>query len=212
MMAVFDRLLSAYPALSACADELDKAFGLLRQTYIGGGRVYVCGNGGSAADCQHITGELMKGFLKKRPVSFPPGIRAALSAETAGLLEQTLQGALPCHSLTAETPLITALCNDISADIVFAQQIYGYGRPGDCLICVSTSGDALNVCLAAELAGAMGLHTVALTGRVGGKLAGLCSAAVRVPADATPEVQELHLPVYHALCQALEEAFFHDGA
>ena len=209
-MKALERLLTAYPALAVCADGIEKAFDTLRRTYAGGGRVYLCGNGGSAADCQHITGELMKGFVKKRPVSFPPGIRAALTDETAGLLEGKLQGALPCHSLTAETSLITALCNDISADIVFAQQIYGYGRPGDCLVCLSTSGGAVNVCLAAELAGAMGLHTVALTGRGGGKLAGLCSVSVRVPADATPDVQALHLPVYHALCEGLEEELYHD--
>ena len=211
-MKVFDRLFTAYPALTVCADDISKAFALLRRTYADGGRVYVCGNGGSAADCLHITGELMKGFVKKRPVSFPPEIRAALPAETACLLEQKLQGALPCHSLTAETALITALCNDVSPDMIFAQQIYGYGRKGDCLVCISTSGGAVNVCLAAELAGALGLHTVALTGRGGGKLAGLCSAAVRVPAAATPEVQQWHLPVYHALCEALEEAFYHDDA
>jgi len=184
------------------------AFELMRDTLKADNRIYVCGNGGSAADCQHITGELMKGFLLKRPVNFSKHITNKLSSETAALLSEKLQGALPCHSLTTETALITALSNDISADIVFAQQVYGYGRKGDCLICISTSGNAANVCLAAELGAAMGLGTIALTGYSGGKLAGLCDVAVKVPSDSTPQVQEYHLPVYHALCAELERYFF----
>ena len=207
-MNIFEKLIAAYPPLLACLPDIEDAFALLHQTFEEGGRVYVCGNGGSAADSLHITGELMKGFLKKRPVTFTPETAARLSPETAAALSGKLQGALPCHSLTAETALITALCNDISADIIFAQQIYGYGRKGDCLIGISTSGNARNVCLAAELAGAMGLRTIGLTGRDGGKLAALCGAAIRVPAGSTPEIQEFHLPVYHALCAALEDLFF----
>lgn len=185
-----------------------KAFDILRQTYENGGRVYICGNGGSAADCQHIVGELMKGFEKKRPISFADDIRSKLSTETSEYLESILQGALPAHSLTSESSLITALCNDTAADIVFAQQIYGYGKAGDTLICISTSGNAKNVCLAAELAHAMGLSTIALTGRSGGKLVGLCDLAVCVPSDRTAEIQELHLPFYHTLCREIESCFF----
>ena len=146
--------------------------------------------------------------MKKRLVRLPQGVAEKLSPETAALLSGKLQGALPAHSLTAEASLITALCNDVDADIIYAQQIYGYGKPGDSLVGISTSGNARNVCLAAELARAAGINTIALTGRAGGKLAGLCDVSIRVPADSTPEVQELHLPVYHALCAALESCFF----
>ena len=207
-MEIFDKLIKTFPALSVCLPDIQRAFETLRDTYTGGKRVYVCGNGGSAADSLHITGELMKGFLKKRPVTLSPEIALKLSPETKARMESQLQAALPCHSLMAETALLTAISNDVSAEMVFAQQVYGYGKPGDCLIAISTSGSAANVCLAAELAGAMGLRTLGLTGRGGGKLAGLCGVSVRVPADETPLIQELHLPVYHALCAALEEGFF----
>jgi D-sedoheptulose 7-phosphate isomerase len=207
-MTVLDKLTANCPALEECRADIRKAYDLLYKTFSGGGRAYVCGNGGSASDCMHITGELMKGFLKKREVILPPDVADKLTPRVRTLLSEKLQGALPCHSLVSETALITALCNDISSDIVFAQQVFGYGRPGDCLIAISTSGEAENVCLAAELARAMMMDTVALTGRNGGRLAALCGASVRVPADTTAEVQEYHLPVYHALCAALEDALF----
>jgi D-sedoheptulose 7-phosphate isomerase len=207
-MTHIDKLLQAYPDLMLCKEALNQAFAVLYETVASGGRIYVCGNGGSAADCQHIVGELMKGFLLKRPVKIPPDVKQKLSRETFDFLSGTLQGAIPCHSLTAETALITALSNDISADIVFAQQIYGYGRKGDALVAISTSGNAVNVCLAAELATAMGLRTVVLTGLNGGKLKNLCEVVIQVPSDSTPRIQEYHLPVYHALCAALEESFF----
>ncbi|MCL2527995.1 MAG: SIS domain-containing protein [Defluviitaleaceae bacterium] len=207
-MEHINKLITAYPALSNCKDDITKAYTQMRETLASGNRIYVCGNGGSAADCQHITGELMKGFLLKRPVSLPEDITKKMSPETTALLSSKLQSALPCHSLTTETSLITALCNDISADIIFAQQIYGYGRKGDCLVCISTSGNAANVCLAAELGAAMGLCTVALTGQGGGKLSLLCDTTVKAPADKTPQIQEYHLPIYHALCADLEAFFF----
>jgi len=207
-MINIDELLTAHPALVPCGDSIREAFALLREAITSGGRIYVCGNGGSSADCQHIVGELMKGFLLKRPVSFTEKIAGALSPDTRALLSVKLQGAIPCHSLTSETALITALTNDISADVIFAQQIYGYGRKGDAFIAISTSGNAKNVCLAAELASAMGLRTLALTGQSGGRLIHLCDVSIRVPSDATPKIQEYHLPIYHALCAELEVAFF----
>jgi D-sedoheptulose 7-phosphate isomerase len=207
-MSYIKNLISDYPALAPCEKDIRHAYTLLRETVASDGRIYVCGNGGSAADALHIVGELMKGFLLKRPVTFPPEIASNLSPPSRTLLLGKLQGAIPAHSLTSETALITALCNDVSADIAFAQQVYGYGKKGDCLIAISTSGNAKNVCLAAELAAAMGLRTIALTGKSGGTLAGLCAASVRVPSDSTPKIQEYHVPLYHALCAELEEAFF----
>jgi len=207
-MTHFKDLANAYPSLSDCIRDITMAYERIKQTYHDNCRVYVCGNGGSEADARHITGELMKGFEKKRPATFDEAIRRKMDVSTALLLEQKLQGALPCHSLCSESALISALVNDIDADIIFAQQIYGYGRTGDSLICISTSGNATNVCLAAELAGAMGLHTIALTGSSGGKLAGLCDVSIKVPAESTAQVQEYHLPIYHALCRAVEDYFF----
>ncbi|MDR1692207.1 MAG: SIS domain-containing protein [Oscillospiraceae bacterium] len=193
---------------SAENTALDDAITACIRAFEKGGTLYICGNGGSAADCQHIVGELMKGFQMKRPVSLPVKVRGSLSPETAVRLESSLQGALPAHALTVETALISALCNDIDADVVYAQQIYGYGKPGDVLLCISTSGNAENVVLAAELAKAMGLTVVALTGRDGGKLAALCNIVIRAEADTTAEVQQRHLPMYHRLCREVEAWFY----
>jgi len=209
-MEILEKLITDNPPLAVCANDINNAFSLLHETIKSGGCVYVCGNGGSAADCQHIVGEMMKGFLKKRQVKLSHGIINKLTPDTADFLSANLQGAMPCHALTVETALITALCNDVSADIVFAQQIYGYGKSSDCLISISTSGNAVNVCLAAELAAAMGLKTIAMVGQSGGKLSGLCDVAIQVPSDITFKVQEFHLPIYHALCAALEDVFFSD--
>jgi len=207
-MQIIKNLITDYPALSPCENDINKAYAFLHETVANGSCVYVCGNGGSASDCQHIVGEMMKGFLKKRPVTLAPQVLAKLSTESAEFLSAKLQGAMPCHALTVETALITALCNDVSADIIFAQQVYGYCKPGDCVICISTSGNAVNVCLAAELAGAMGIKTIAMTGQDGGKLATLCNVALKAPSDITLKTQEYHLPIYHALCAAVEDAFF----
>jgi D-sedoheptulose 7-phosphate isomerase len=203
-----DEMLNRYPALAVNAEEIKNALTLLYETVTAGGRVYVCGNGGSAADAQHIVGELMKGFLSKRPVTLPADIARKLSPASRTFLEESLQGAIPAHSLTGEAALVSALINDVSADMIFAQQVYGYGRAGDVLICISTSGNARNVCLAAELAAAMGMRTLALTGKSGGSLAPLCELSIRVPSQATYEIQEYHLPVYHALCADLEANLF----
>ena len=207
-MSHLTQLIADYPALAPCAGAIEAAFTALRDTITNGGRIYVCGNGGSAADCQHITGEMMKGFLKKRPVTLSPQVMAGLSPQTAQYLSANLQGAIPCHSLTTETALISAITNDTAGDMPFAQQVYGYCRPGDTLIAISTSGNAQNVCLAAELATAMGVKTIALTGEKGGKLATVSTIAIQAPSQSTPKIQEYHLPIYHALCAAVEAHFF----
>jgi D-sedoheptulose 7-phosphate isomerase len=161
------------------------------------------------ADADHLVAELMKDFRCSRPL--PAQIRRRL-AESGGpdglLLADTLQGALPAISLGAHAALTSAFSNDRSPEAVFAQQVLGYGRPGDALACFSTSGDSRNVVLAATAARAVGMTVIGLTGRGGGRLAALCDAVIRVPADETCGVQELHLPVYHALAAALEAEFF----
>lgn len=201
-------LLLRLPELKVCRSDIEEAFELLYRCFRKGGKLLCCGNGGSAADCEHIAGELMKGFLKRRPLGGQ--LREALERQgPEGIrLAEKLQEALPCISLTGATALSTAFANDVEPELTFAQQVQGLGRPGDALLCISTSGNAKNCVCAALTARAAGLNTIVLTGRGGGTLAGLCDVAVRVPAEETYRVQEYHLPVYHALCAGLEAAFF----
>ena len=161
---------------------------------------------GSAADAEHIVGELMKGFRLKRPL--PAALRERLAAFGAGGLADRLQGALPAMALSGASPLATAIGNDQDGVLCFAQQVLGYGRPGDVFLGLSTSGNARNVVAAARVARALGLRTIALTGRDGGVLAAVVELAVKAPATETYLIQEMHLPIYHALCAAVEEGIF----
>jgi D-sedoheptulose 7-phosphate isomerase len=208
-LVILDELVKKYPELDMCRGDILQAFELLKTTYAGGGKLLVCGNGGSAADSEHIVGELMKGYLQKRPLSVEEitGFQA-VSPETGTYLAHHLQGALPAISLVSQVALNTAFANDVSADLVFAQQVYGYGRPGDCLWALSTSGNAQNVLFGLQTARVKGLHTLGLTGSSGGKMAAWCDVTIRVPWDETPAIQERHLPVIHVLCALLEEEFF----
>lgn len=202
-------LIEAYPELSVCRGDVERATSGLIETFRSGGKLLLCGNGGSAADCEHIAGELLKGFLRRRPA--PDDVRAALErayGEEGRYVAERLQGGLPAISLVSQTALMTAVANDVAGDMVFAQQVYAYGRPGDALLAISTSGASANVIRAVQVASTLGLRTIALTGRDGGRLAALCDVAIRVPKDGTVAVQERHLPVYHAMCTALEEALF----
>ena len=169
-----------------------------------GGKLLACGNGGSCADADHIVGELMKGFLLKRPLL--DGEREALArAGDDGMLANVLQRAVPVLVLSG---LSTAFLNDVEPQAVFAQQAYAYARPGDVLMGISTSGNSKNVIQAMIAAKARGAKIIALTGEGGGKMAGLCDVLVDVPQKETYRVQELHLPVYHALCAALESELY----
>jgi len=198
------RLIRERPNLAVCEQDMRAAFAALRGCFAAGGKLLLCGNGGSAADCEHIAGELMKGFLLKRPVR---GLEH--KPEVADLVP-LLQGALPAVSLAGHPALATAYLNDIDPCMVFAQQVYGYGKPGDVLLGLSTSGGAQNVCRALRVANALGLVTIGLTGAAGGRMKELCNVCLRVPADETYRVQELHLPVYHTLCAMLEAEFFEE--
>lgn len=209
MPSALSALVRRYPVLKACEKDLDSALELLIGTYAAGGKLLICGNGGSAADCEHIVGELMKGFLKRRPISDAHTKRLSEAGGELGTsLAPRLQGALPAISLVSQVSLTSAIANDTAADMIFAQQVYGLGKEGDALLGISTSGNSRNVVNAVAVAQAFGLKTVALTGRSGGKLAPLADVVIRVPADTVLEIQELHLPVYHWLCVALEEWFF----
>ena len=206
---VLDGLRQRQPALAGCMPDVCAATECIARSLRAGGRILVCGNGGSAADSLHIVGELMKGFCLPRTLSDVQ--QARLRAACPDFAEHCIAGlqkALPAVSLVSETALLTAFANDQSADLVFAQQVLGQGRAGDVLLAISTSGNSQNVLYAAGVARAMDLRVVGLTGRTGGRLAALCDSCIRVPADQAYLVQEYHLPVYHTICLALEQKFF----
>ena len=205
-----DRLTERYPALAACRADLGAAVDLLAGTFRQGGKLLLCGNGGSASDCEHITGELMKGFLKRRPLPADETTRlvAAGGEELGHAIAARLQGALPAVSLPSCVALGTAVLNDTHGDMIYAQQVHGLGRAGDVLLGISTSGNARNVLHACVVARARGMKTILLTGRTGGTLLPYADVAIRAPADGVVEIQEFHLPIYHALCMELEETFF----
>ncbi|MDF2671231.1 MAG: hypothetical protein K0R67_3537 [Paenibacillus sp.] len=205
---VYVSLLDNYPKLASCGSSIKEAFELLSESYHGYGKLLVCGNGGSASDAEHIVGELMKGFMLRRPLSSEQTSLFDLDTAEGQFLADHLQGALPAISLVSHSSLISAVANDTSAEIVFAQQVYGYGRPGDALLGLSTSGNSKNVVNAIHVAKALKLKTIGMTGPGGGKMLELCDVTIRVPAEGTPAIQELHLPVYHALCRMLEYEFF----
>lgn len=209
MNSIMDKLKHKYPELEVCIPDIQRVIAVMTESYRQGGYTLLCGNGGSAADCEHIVGELMKGFMLKRPI--PNEMREMfqqLFPDEADFLSDHLQGALPAISLVSHSALSTAFINDVSAEMVFAQQVFGYGRKGDVLVGLSTSGNSANVVRAMQVAKAIGMHTVAFTGRSGGKLNTFCDVTIRVPWDSTPDIQERHLPIYHAICIALEEALF----
>jgi phosphoheptose isomerase len=202
-------LVKRYPALQACEKELEAALGLLVAAYQNGNKLLICGNGGSAADSEHMVAELMKGFLKRRPI---PAVHATQLEQIGGPAGQAiasrLQGTLAAISLPSQISLVTAIANDLDYDMIFAQQVYGLGRAGDVLLAISTSGRSKNVSNAVLVAKAFGLKSIVLTGRTGGELAPLGDVAIKVPTDNVAEIQELHLPVYHWLSTELEETFF----
>lgn len=201
-------LILSYPTLQAASRSLITVCDRITDSLSSGGVLYVCGNGGSAADAEHIAGELLKGFRLPRPLD------AARQQALAGLgkdgqyLAQNIQGGLRCISLNGHPSLATAMGNDVNSDLVYAQQLNALGKRGDILLGISTSGNARNICLAALIARQIGILSIALTGDSGGKLAPLCDLAIMAPAHETYRVQEFHVPLYHALCGILEAEFF----
>jgi len=205
----FSLLLERHPALHPCQNDLNAALDLLVTAYRNRKKLLVCGNGGSAADSEHLVAELMKGFLKTRPIASSVSAKLEAAAEGQGKkVALRLQGALPAICLASPISLVSAIGNDIDFEMVFAQQVYGLGQLGDVLLGISTSGNSMNVANAVIVAKALGLGTIALTGQSGGRLAPLADIAIKVPSDDIPEIQELHLPVYHWLSTELEEIFF----
>lgn len=202
-------LMKRYPKLEVIEESVIDAYFLMEECYESGGKLLVAGNGGSAADAEHMAGELMKSFKIPRPVSktYSERLKAAdpiIGAELAKNLERSLT-AVP---LTAHEALTTAYMNDVDGQDIFAQQLFGFGREGDVFLGISTSGNSRNILRAAVAARASGIRIIGLTGETGGKLAEAANIAVQVPEIETYMVQELHLPVYHCWCLMLEERFF----
>ncbi|MFC3803320.1 SIS domain-containing protein [Cohnella sp. GCM10012308] len=208
MSRTLDELIAKYPELAVCRADIEAAFEASRESFARGGKMLLAGNGGSAADCEHVVGELMKGFMSPRRLGETSREKFAVWGEEGAYMADRLQGALPAISLVSQSALATAYINDVAADMVFAQQVYGYGKPEDTLVVFSTSGNSVNVVRAVQVAKSLGLATIAFTGSGGGKLVSLCDVTIRVPCERTPDIQERHLPIYHALCIMLEEAFF----
>ena len=206
---IFEELFVRYPVLEKNREDILKAYEVLETCYRTGGKLLVAGNGGSCADAEHIVGELMKGFRKRRPLDEALQHSLAMENISHGAdLARSLQGSLRAIALDGHPGLSTAFANDVDGMLSYAQQVNGYGKPGDVFLGISTSGNAENVMYAAVTAKAKGMKVVGLTGKDGGKLAGIADAAVIVPEMETYKIQELHLPVYHALCLMLEHRFY----
>jgi D-sedoheptulose 7-phosphate isomerase len=209
MHPVLADLIQRYPDLESTISSIQAAYDLLSATYHTSGKLLICGNGGSAADSDHIVGELMKAFERKRPIGDDLRQRLQnLNPQAGAYLADHLQGALSAISLSSHAALTTAISNDIASDMVFAQQVLGYGVKGDVLIGISTSGNSTNVLNALYVAKALELRTIGLTGKSGGAMAELCDVTICVPYERTAAVQERHLPIYHALSVILEQEFF----
>lgn len=204
-----DTLIDRYPKLIVCKDDILKAYELLEEAYSQERKLLVCGNGGSASDSEHIVGELMKEFkLKRKVYADQAEAMKAIDPEMGETLAENLQGALPAICLTGHSSLTTAFMNDANADLVFAQQVNGYGKANDVFLGISTSGNSKNVCYAAITAKSKGLKVIGLTGQKESKMTKLGDCCIRVPETETYKIQELHLPVYHCLCLMLEDHFF----
>lgn len=207
--AIFAQLFLRYPILEAIREGIWQSYQIMEACYAAGGKLLIAGNGGSCADAEHIVGELMKGFVKTREL--PEVLKEAINSADntrAGVLAEKLQGALPAIALTGHAGLSTAFLNDVDGELIYAQQICGYGVRGDVLLGISTSGNAGNIDYAVTVAKAKGMKVIGLTGKDGGLLAPRCDAVMVVPLTETYQIQELHLPIYHTLCLMLEERFF----
>ncbi len=202
-------LYNRYPALLQCSEDIEKGLELFINTYKNGGKILIGGNGGSCADSDHIVGELMKGFMLKRPVGDElKNTLINLGFDDADYICDNLQGSLPAISLPSQSAVLSAFINDVSAEMMFAQLVYGYANENDLLVCLSTSGNSKNLVQAAKVAKAKSVKILSMTGEEKSRLSELSDVTIRVPEIETYKVQELHLPVYHYLCAMTEKEFF----
>lgn len=206
---ILDELIRRYPALDSCKEEIWEACQVVIHCYSNQGKLLLCGNGGSCADADHIVGELMKSFERKRSIdkTLEDSLKS-VSGERGAFIADRLQGALPAISLNAHSALYSAISNDMDANLVFAQQVAGYGQKNDVLIAMSTSGNSQNIVDAAITAKAKGLKVIGLTGQNGGRMKPYCDIAICVPSLSTPEIQEYHQPIYHTICRIVENSFY----
>ena len=206
LMKHIDLLMERYPSLESAKDDIVAAYLLLEESYKNGGKLLVAGNGGSAADAEHIVGELMKGFkLPRKPeIDFAEKL-VAENQELGAVLAENLQGALPAIALDGHPALSTAYMNDCEPLLCFAQQVNGYGKSGDVFLGISTSGNSKNVLFAATTAHAKGMKVIGLTGAKDSKLKDMSDVCIKAPQTETYMIQELHLPIYHCLCLMLED-------
>ena len=204
-----ETVIRNYPELSICKDDILRAYEIMKQCYLQGGLIMTCGNGGSASDAEHIVGELMKSFKLKRGLTKEQRetLRYAFPAEGIYLADNLQQG-IPAISLVSQSAISSAFINDVAADMVFAQQVFGYGNAGDVILGISTSGNSKNIINACRVAKAFGIGTIGMTGKDGGKLRQICDVTICVPTNETYRVQEYHLPVYHTLCAMIEAEVF----
>lgn len=202
-------LIERYPVLKACEQSIIDAYLVMEDCYVNDGKLLIAGNGGSAADSEHIAGELMKRFKTPRPVTpdFAEKLKS-IDPVRGENLARNLERGLMAIPLVAHEALSTAYINDVDGLGVFAQQLFGFGRPGDVFLGISTSGNSKNVMSATVVARALGLKVIGLTGAKGGELAEVADVVIKVPENETYMIQELHLPVYHCLCLMLENRFF----
>ena len=208
-MAYLEELTDRYPGLDPVKESVRKAYEILKECFSSGHKLLVAGNGGSAADSEHIVGELMKGFVKRRCLPEDMVRRMEeIDGQTGRELASKLQEGLPAIALTGHPGLSTAFLNDVDGQLCFAQQILGYGKKGDVFLGISTSGNSANILYGAIVAKAQGMKVIGLTGRGGGRLASIADVVVAVDEQETYKVQELHLPVYHCLCLMVEKEMF----
>ena len=204
-----DLLILRYPQLIVAKDCIVEAYQILEESYTNDGKLLVAGNGGSAADAEHIVGELMKGFVNPRKLEAEySDALITVNKELGRVLSENLQGALPAIALDGQLALTTAYLNDCEPLLCFAQQVNGYGRKSDVFLGISTSGNSRNILYAATVAKAKGMKVIGLTGEKDSKLSEISDTCIQVPETETYKIQELHLPVYHCLCLMLEDTFF----
>lgn len=209
LMKHINLLVERYPSLESVKDDIVAAYLLVEECYENGGKLLVAGNGGSAADAEHIVGELMKGFkLPRKPKADFVEMLVAENHELGSVLAENLQGALPAIALEGHHALSTAYMNDCEPLLCFAQQVNGYGKSGDVFLGISTSGNSKNVLFAAITAHARGMKVIGLTGAKDSKLKDMSDVCIKAPQTETYMIQELHLPIYHCLCLMLEDKFF----
>ncbi len=203
------QLIERYPVLASVENEIRTAYQVLERAYTNHKKLLVGGNGGSCADAEHIVGELMKGFVKKREIPKTMQERLlGLDQELGKQLANGLQSSLRAIAITGHAGLSTAFANDVDSEMTYAQQVNGYGDEGDVLLAISTSGNSKNLIYAALTARAKDMPVVLLSGKDGGKLRAIADVSIVVPNQKTYQIQELHLPIYHALCLQLEDKFF----